>query len=258
MPAIGLFAKDPSMSGLPSVRTTFFGLNAPLAGAVLALLRVSLLLSAVLLPALQPVAVVAAEAAAPAVSYHRQIRPILQANCQGCHQPAKPEGGYVMTDIARMAKPGDSGSPGIVPGKPDESHLIAQITPDASGQSEMPKSGKPLAAAAFATTKAADPPIETGGTAMATVTGTALDDTITPTFVSDGVTEVVSSDELLDAWWTFGGSPARAARAIIDAVGRRNGRDDATALVVDVLALETASDDESTHDGRTDFLRNAP
>jgi serine/threonine protein phosphatase PrpC len=76
--------------------------------------------------------------------------------------------------------------------------------------------------------------------------------------VSDGVTEVVSSDELLDAWWTFGGSPARAARAIIDAVGRRNGRDDATALVVDVLALETASDDESTHDGRTDFLRNAP
>ncbi|MEN9786428.1 MAG: hypothetical protein RLZZ299_1692 [Pseudomonadota bacterium] len=74
--------------------------------------------------------------------------------------------------------------------------------------------------------------------------------------VTDGVTEVVASDELLDAWWAFGGSPARAARAIIDAVERRSGRDDATALVVDVLALETASDDESTYDGRTDFLRD--
>ncbi|MCX7430859.1 MAG: hypothetical protein NTY17_07645, partial [Planctomycetia bacterium] len=128
------------MSGLPSVRPTFFGLNVPLAGAVLALL----------IPAFEPLEATAAEATPPAVSYHRQIRPILQANCQGCHQPAKPEGGFVMTDVALMAKPGDSGSVGIVPGRPDESHLIAQITPDSSGQVEMPKSGKPLAAADIA------------------------------------------------------------------------------------------------------------
>ena len=140
MPAIGLFAKDPTMSGLPSVRPTFFGLNVSLAGAVVAWL----------IPAFQPLEATAAEASPPAVSYHRQIRPILQANCQGCHQPAKAEGGFVMTDIALMAKPGDSGSAGIVPGKPDESHLIAQITPDSSGQAEMPKTGKPLASADIA------------------------------------------------------------------------------------------------------------
>jgi len=98
----------------------------------------------------QPAAVMAAESSPLPVSYHRQIRPILQANCQGCHQPAKAEGGYVMTDVALSMKPGDSGSPGIVPGKPDESHLIAQITPDAAGQAEMPKSGKPLATADIA------------------------------------------------------------------------------------------------------------
>lgn len=87
-----------------------------------------------------------AEESAP-VSYHRQIRPILQAHCQGCHQPAKPEGGYVMTEVARMFASGDSGSPGIVPGKPAESVLVSQITPDSAGVAEMPKDGKPLPAA---------------------------------------------------------------------------------------------------------------
>jgi WD40 repeat protein/mono/diheme cytochrome c family protein len=88
----------------------------------------------------------AAEESAP-VSYHRQVRPILQAHCQGCHQPAKSEGGYVMTEVARMFASGDSGSPGIVPGKPAESVLISQITPDSAGVAEMPKDGKALAAA---------------------------------------------------------------------------------------------------------------
>jgi mono/diheme cytochrome c family protein len=88
----------------------------------------------------------AADAPAP-VSYFKQVRPILQARCQGCHQPAKDEGGYVMTDVARMRSVGDSGSAGIVPGKPDESHLVAQIEPDADGVAEMPKDGKPLTAA---------------------------------------------------------------------------------------------------------------
>jgi|688.fasta_scaffold35091_2 mono/diheme cytochrome c family protein len=92
------------------------------------------------------VAASAAEAPAP-VSYHRQIRPIFQAHCQGCHQPAKAEGGYVMTDVPKMFGAGDSGSAGIVAGKPADSVLVSQITPDASGHAEMPKDGKPLAQA---------------------------------------------------------------------------------------------------------------
>ncbi|MES2644476.1 MAG: PP2C family protein-serine/threonine phosphatase [Myxococcota bacterium] len=71
--------------------------------------------------------------------------------------------------------------------------------------------------------------------------------------VTDGVTEVVAVDELLDTWWAFGGSPQRAAGAIIGEVDQRGGRDDATALVVDVLALEADPDDESTFSGRTEF-----
>ncbi len=62
--------------------------------------------------------------------------------------------------------------------------------------------------------------------------------------VTDGVTAVVPPDELLDAWWAQGGSAERAAHAIIAEVERRGGHDDATALVVDVLALEENPADE--------------
>ncbi len=57
--------------------------------------------------------------------------------------------------------------------------------------------------------------------------------------VTDGVTEVVPADELRDTWWALGASPALAAQAIISEVDRRKGTDDATALVVDVLDVET-------------------
>ncbi|MFM8537182.1 MAG: c-type cytochrome domain-containing protein [Planctomycetaceae bacterium] len=80
------------------------------------------------------------------VSFFRDVRPLFQARCQGCHQPAKAEGGYVMTEVARLLAAGDSGTAGVVPGKPEESHLLAQITPDAAGAAEMPKGGSPLAA----------------------------------------------------------------------------------------------------------------
>ena len=38
-----------------------------------------------------------------AVSYHQQIRPLFQAKCQGCHQPAKPLGEYVMTSFDKLS-----------------------------------------------------------------------------------------------------------------------------------------------------------
>ena len=81
-----------------------------------------------------------------AVSYYRDIRPIFQANCQGCHQPAKPSGEYVMSSFDRLAKGGESQEPAIVVGKPDESYLIDQITPDGD-EAAMPQGKKPLSEA---------------------------------------------------------------------------------------------------------------
>lgn len=82
------------------------------------------------------------------VSYFKKVRPILQAQCQGCHQPAKVKGGYVMTDFARLLEGGkdakESGEKAVVPGHPEQSHLIAQITPK-NGEAEMPPKKAPLA-----------------------------------------------------------------------------------------------------------------
>lgn len=88
----------------------------------------------------------AAEPAAPEaqVSFHRQIRPIFEAHCQGCHQPAKAKGGYVMTDFAPLLAPGESSKPPVVRGNPDASHLVQQITPS-KGEAEMPRGRPPLA-----------------------------------------------------------------------------------------------------------------
>jgi WD40 repeat protein len=78
------------------------------------------------------------------VSYYKDVRPIFVVHCQGCHQPAKPMGGFVMTSHADLLKKGDSGEPGIVPGKPDGSKIIAQISPDGMGKAAMPKNKDPL------------------------------------------------------------------------------------------------------------------
>src|SRR3954452_17311196 len=81
-------------------------------------------------------------------SYYKQIRPILQAQCQGCHQPAKAKGGYVMTDFARLLAGGEDCAKdkkqAVVAKDPEKSYLIEQITPK-DGAAEMPPKKAPLA-----------------------------------------------------------------------------------------------------------------
>jgi len=87
--------------------------------------------------------ILSAEEVKKPVSYHEDIRPIFQANCVGCHQPSKDNGDYIMTDFDRLLAGGEDAI-AIIPGKPDESDLIAQITPDVEGDAEMPKKKDPL------------------------------------------------------------------------------------------------------------------
>ncbi len=79
------------------------------------------------------------------VSYYKHIRPLFQANCQGCHQPAKAKGGYVMTEFAKLIGKGDSGEVAVVAKSPEKSLLVKQITP-VNGEAEMPSGKPPLAA----------------------------------------------------------------------------------------------------------------
>lgn len=78
-------------------------------------------------------------AAEPAkVSYYKDIRPIFQQQCQGCHQPAKALGGYVMTSFADLFKKGDSEQAGVIAGKPNES-LLVKLLGEVPGRARMPK-----------------------------------------------------------------------------------------------------------------------
>jgi WD40 repeat protein len=77
------------------------------------------------------------------VSFYRQVRPVLQRHCSGCHQPAKQGGQLLLTSYADFLKGGENGV-GFTPGKPEESLVVDYI----SGENpEMPRNAEPLAAA---------------------------------------------------------------------------------------------------------------
>jgi mono/diheme cytochrome c family protein len=88
------------------------------------------------------------------VSYARQIQPILENNCFECHSAEDHKGGLDATTVPSLIKGGKKASPAIVPGKPDESPLVAYIRGEREPQ--MPKG---------------NPPAQRGGTAP----GAALD-----------------------------------------------------------------------------------
>lgn len=86
----------------------------------------------------------AATVRAEPVSYYREVRPLFQQHCQGCHQPAKAQGSFVMTTYPTLLEKGDTDKPGIVPGKPEESGIVFQITAQDGKPPAMPKGKDPL------------------------------------------------------------------------------------------------------------------
>jgi WD40 repeat protein len=97
---------------------------------------------------------VVAQDASVQISFARQVRPILQQHCYGCHQPAAAKGGLDMTSRERMLRGGESEEPAVVPGRPDDGTLIAMITPAKNGRAEMPKDKPALAAKQIAILRA--------------------------------------------------------------------------------------------------------
>jgi mono/diheme cytochrome c family protein len=77
-----------------------------------------------------------------AIGYYKDVRPILQQHCQGCHQPAQAKGGYVMTSYADLFKKTENDLFGIVPGKLADSAVYQQIIPHKGEKPKMPR-GKP-------------------------------------------------------------------------------------------------------------------
>jgi cytochrome c553 len=86
----------------------------------------------------------AADAAA-AETFRTLVAPLLATKCGACHAAGSPESGFRIDEREKTIAGGDSGSVGIVPGKPDESELYKRIVTD-DHESRMPADGEPLSA----------------------------------------------------------------------------------------------------------------
>lgn len=82
------------------------------------------------------------DSVAQEVSYSREIQPILAKNCFPCHGPdeATRQGSLALHTSSASRAEGDSGEPGIVPGRPEESQLWVRIT-SADDSERMPPEG---------------------------------------------------------------------------------------------------------------------
>jgi WD40 repeat protein len=74
------------------------------------------------------------------VSYHKDIKPLFTATCNGCHRPEKSKGELDMTSYKSLIKGGKKGTP-IVAGDPAKSLLVKMIS---GPEPEMPDEGDPL------------------------------------------------------------------------------------------------------------------
>src|SRR3954471_16289405 len=84
-----------------------------------------------------------ADAPAGAVSFMKDVAPVLAQNCIACHNARKAESQYNMTTFAGLAKGGQQGEDiTLEPGDPDASYLVELIRP--GGQPRMPYKLDPL------------------------------------------------------------------------------------------------------------------
>ncbi len=73
------------------------------------------------------------------VSFSRQVAPLLQTKCIGCHSETAKMGGFVMTDFESLMKGGSHGQ-AITPGNGSESRLVKML--EGSVQPRMPMGGQ--------------------------------------------------------------------------------------------------------------------
>lgn len=79
------------------------------------------------------------------VRFQDELLPLLAANCLACHNSKTKEGGISLETVATIVAGGDSG-PGVVPGKPAESILLARAAHRDADADTMPPQGNSVGA----------------------------------------------------------------------------------------------------------------
>ncbi len=87
------------------------------------------------------------------VDFDRDVLPILAAKCLGCHSGPSPKARLDLLSRKNSLAGGRSGEPAVVPGKPEESLLIAAVSGE-DGDLRMPPRGAPLTAEETGTLRA--------------------------------------------------------------------------------------------------------
>ncbi|HAZ66560.1 MAG TPA: hypothetical protein DCY41_07385, partial [Opitutae bacterium] len=85
-----------------------------------------------------------------AIDFNRDVRPILNNKCMGCHGGVRQAGGISVQYPEDILGKGKSGEICVVPGKPDASELIRRIT-TTDHDDRMPKEKPPLSPAEIET-----------------------------------------------------------------------------------------------------------
>lgn len=73
--------------------------------------------------------------------YLRDIKPLLRAKCYACHGAIRQKGGLRL-DAGQLVLKGNKNGPVVVPGKPDDSSLVAVITTHGKERPLMPPEGE--------------------------------------------------------------------------------------------------------------------
>ncbi|MFN0080404.1 MAG: PSD1 and planctomycete cytochrome C domain-containing protein [Prosthecobacter sp.] len=84
-----------------------------------------------------PLLFVAATAHAAPVDFVRDVQPLFAEHCLECHGPDDSKGGLVLTSRELALKELKSGAHGIIPGKPEQSEMIARLVSD-DPEEQMP------------------------------------------------------------------------------------------------------------------------
>jgi mono/diheme cytochrome c family protein len=86
------------------------------------------------------------------ILFDRDVRPIFEQNCFQCHGPEKPKSGFHLNNRADALKGGDDNRNDIVPGRSDQSRLIAYVAGlDKDIRMPPPGHGPPLTPAQVGT-----------------------------------------------------------------------------------------------------------
>ena len=78
-----------------------------------------------------------------AVSFSKDIAPLLLRKCVTCHCPEKTKGGYQLQTFEALMKPGESKETPIVAGEPKRSRLFQLLTAK-DADDRMPQKDDPL------------------------------------------------------------------------------------------------------------------